>query len=405
MPTPIEFNARVASMQPSATLAMTAAAKARTREGHPVIGLSAGEPDFNTPEPIAEAGIRAIREGYTHYTSNPGFPELREAIASKLARENGLHYSPDQILCSNGAKQSVAQAVAVLVRDGDEVLIPAPYWVSYPEMVRMAGGVPKAVTTTVDTGYLLSPQQLEAAITDRTRMLILCSPSNPTGGIYTPEMLAGLVEVLQHHPDVFVISDEIYEHITYDVQHRSIASFEGMKERTITVNGFSKAYAMTGWRLGYLAAELPIVKAASKLQSQYTSAPSTITQMAGIAALNMDPSIVANMVAAFRKRRDMVLDRLAAIPGVITSKPEGAFYLFPDIGAWLGSRTPDGSVIGSTMDLCMYILNQHDVALVPGEAFGGPTGIRISYAASESDLATACDRLETAFAQLQRGEE
>lgn len=402
MASSIEFNARVASMQPSATLAMTAAAKARIREGHPVVSLSAGEPDFDTPEPIAEAGIRAIREGYTHYTSNPGLPELREAIAEKLHKDNGLAYTPEQILCSNGAKQSVAQAVAVLVRDGDEVLIPAPYWVSYPEMVRMAGGTPKSVPTTVDTGYLLSPAQLEEAITEKTRLLILCSPSNPTGGVYTPEMLEGLVDVLSRHPQIFVISDEIYEHITYDVRHRSIASFEGMKERTVTVNGFSKAYAMTGWRLGYLAAELPIVKAAAKLQSQFTSAPSTMTQMAGIAALKMDHAIVEGMVQEFRKRRDMMLGRLSRMEGVVCSKPEGAFYLFPDIGTWLGTSTPDGEVLHTTQDLCLYVLNQHNVALVPGEAFGGPTGVRLSYAASESDLSTACDRLESAFAQLKR---
>jgi aspartate aminotransferase len=389
-------------MQPSATLAMTAAADARKRAGHPVVSLSAGEPDFATPEPIAEAGIRAIREGHTYYTPNAGYPELREAIAAKLLRENGLSYKPEQILCSNGAKQSVAQAVLALVRDGDDVLIPAPYWVSYPEMVRLAGGNPVIVPTTVASDYLLSAEQLEAAITERTRLLILCSPSNPTGGVYTPAMLASLVEVLQRHPQVYIISDEIYEHIVYDVPHVSLASFDGMKERTVTVNGFSKAYAMTGWRLGYLAAELPIVKAAATLQSQLTSAPSTITQIAGITALNMDIGIVHDMVKAFRARRDLVLDRLSAIDGVICPRPEGAFYLFPDIGAWLGSRTPQGEVIKDSQDLCLYILNQHDVAMVPGQAFGGPTGIRMSYAASEADLTTACDRLETAFSQLQR---
>lgn len=389
-------------MQPSATLAMTAAADARKRAGHPVVSLSAGEPDFATPEPIAEAGIRAIREGHTYYTPNAGYPELREAIAAKLQRENGLAYRPEQILCSNGAKQSVAQAVLALVRDGDEVLIPAPYWVSYPEMVRLAGGAPVVVPTTVESDYLLSPQQLEAAITEKTRLLILCSPSNPTGGVYTPEMLAALVEVLRRHPQIYIISDEIYEHIVYDVPHVSLASFDGMKERTVTVNGFSKAYAMTGWRLGYLAAELPIVKAAATLQSQLTSAPSTITQVAGIAALNMDIAIVHEMVKSFRARRDLVLDRLSAIEGVICPRPEGAFYLFPDIGAWLGSRTPEGAVIKDSQDLCLYILNQHDVAMVPGQAFGGPTGIRLSYAASEVELLTACDRLETAFSQLTR---
>lgn len=388
-------------MQPSATLAMTAAAKSRKRAGFPVIGLSAGEPDFDTPEAVSEAGIKAIRDGFTHYTSNQGVPELREEIALKLKRDNGIEVSPGQILCSNGAKQSVAQAVLALVRDGDEVLIPAPYWVSYPEMVRLAGGVPRAITTTHNTGYLLSPEQLEAGITDKTRMLILCSPSNPTGGVYTPAMLEKLIEILQRHPDIYVISDEIYEHIVYDIEHRSLASFDGMAHRTITVNGFSKAYAMTGWRLGYMAADQAIIDAASKIQSQVTSAPSSITQMAGIAALQLDPAIVQGMVAQFRKRRDLMLERLGRIEGVNCPVPHGAFYLFPDVARWLGSRTPKGAVLNNTQELCMYILEEHNVALVPGQAFGGPTGLRISYAASEQDLITASDRLANAFSELE----
>jgi len=392
-------------MRPSATLAMTAAAKERIRAGHPVIGLSAGEPDFDTPAPISEAGIQAIKDGFTHYTNNLGVPELREAISRKFKEDNGLDYSPNQIICSNGAKQSVAQAITVLVRDGDEVLIPAPYWVSYPEMVRFAGGVPVALSTTVESGYLLTPAQLEEAITDKTRLLILCSPSNPTGGVYSPDMLQGLVDVLARHPHVYVVSDEIYEHIVYDTEHRSIASFDGMKERTMTVNGFSKAYAMTGWRLGYLAGPQPVIKAASKLQGQLTSAPSSISQMAGIAALEMDKSIVDEMVASFRRRRDLMLDRLRRLPMVEVPEPQGAFYLFPDIGAWLGSETQSGNVIESSQDLCMHILENHDVALVPGQAFGAPTGIRISYAASELDLLQACDRLDDAFAGLKRRSE
>ncbi len=388
-------------MQPSATLAMTAAAKSRIRDGYPVIGLSAGEPDFDTPEAIAEAGVKAIRDGFTHYTNNQGVPELREEIARKLERDNGIQVAPSQILCSNGAKQSVAQAVMALVRDGDEVIIPAPYWVSYPEMVRMAGGIPHAITTTHKTGYLLSPEQLEASISDKTRLLILCSPSNPTGGVYSPDMLEKLVEILLRHPQIFVISDEIYEHIVYDIEHRSIASFEGMAHRTVTVNGFSKAYAMTGWRLGYMAADSEIISAASKIQSQFTSAPSSITQMAGIAALQLDPSVVAGMVSAFRHRRDLMLDRLGNMDGVECPVPEGAFYLFPDVGRYLGCSTPDGQHISDTQDLCMYILNEHNVALVPGQAFGGPTGLRISYAASENDLMTACDRLDVAFSRLR----
>ena len=398
----LEFNQRVASMQPSATLAMTAAAKARKREGYPVIGLSAGEPDFATPSEISEAGIQAIRDGHTHYTTNLGLPELRQAISKKLARDNGLEYSPEQIVCSNGAKQSVAQAIAVLVRTGDEVLIPAPYWVSYPEMVRFAGGLPVAVTTTVESDYLLTAEQLEEAITADTRLLILCSPSNPTGGVYSPDHLSELAAVLNRHPDVWVISDEIYEHIVYDDEHRSIATFPGLKDRTVTVNGFSKAYAMTGWRLGYLAAPLEVVKSVSKLQSQLTSAPSTIAQKAGIAALNMDPSVVREMVDAFRRRRDLVLTRLSEIEHIKCPIPQGAFYLFPDIGDWLGSVTRFGKKIETSEDLCFYILEEHNVALVPGSAFGGDRGIRISYAASEEDLNSACDHLVEAFAQLNR---
>ena len=397
-----DFNERVASMQPSATLAMTAAAKKRKREGYPVIGLSAGEPDYDTPGPISEAGIKAIRDGHTHYTNNLGMPELREAIAAKLHDQNGLTYGVDQIICSNGAKQSVALAVSVLCRAGDEVIIPAPYWVSYPEMVRFAGGVPVAVETGVESGYLLTASQLEEAITAKTRLIILCSPSNPTGSVYTAAQLEELAEVLRRHPDIFVISDEIYEHIVYDEAHTAFASLPGMASRTVTVNGFSKAYAMTGWRLGYMAAASEIVKEASKLQGQLTSAPSTISQWAGKAALEMDFSIVSGMVQSFRSRRDLVHKRLSAIEGVVCPLPQGAFYLFPDIASYLGASSSTGKMISTSEDLCFYILEEHNVALVPGQAFGGHSGIRLSYAASVADLETACDRLETAFSALTR---
>ena len=391
-------------MQPSATLAMTAAAKTRKAAGHPVISLSAGEPDFATPELVAEAGISAIRAGQTRYTHNLGMPELRVAIASKLLKENGLSYDPDSIICSNGAKQSVALAISVLCRDGDEVLIPSPYWVSYPEMVRFAGGTPVIVQTTVEDNYLLSPDQLEAAITDKTRMLVLCSPSNPTGGVYPKQHLEALAAVLRRHPSVFVISDEIYEHIIYDTAHVSIASFEGMKDQTVTINGFSKAFAMTGWRLGYLAARPDIVKAASKLQGQMTSAPSTISQVAGISALALDHQVIQDMVDQFRKRRDMMVASLKSIPGVKCPTPEGAFYVFPDVGDYLGGTTASGRVLKTSTDICMYILEEFDLALVPGEAFGNDRGIRISYAASDSDLKTACARLHDAFAGITRAQ-
>ena len=361
-----------------------------------MIGLSAGEPDFVTPEFINQAAIQAINEGFTHYTDNAGVLELRQAICQKLERDNGLSYSPDQILCSNGAKQSVALAIYALARPGDEILIPAPYWVSYPEMARLAGAEPVSIPTSVEQNYRLSPKALESAITDRTRILILCSPSNPTGSAYTRAEMEALADVLRRHPHVFVISDEIYEYILFEGEHVSIGALPGMKERTVTVNGFSKAYAMTGWRLGYLAAELPIVKACAKIQSQFTSAPCSITQKAGIAALAMDAGPVKEMVASFRKRRDFMLEGLQSIDGVRCPTPEGAFYLFPEISSFFGATTPSGKTIETSNDLCMYLLEDHDVALVPGEAFGDPTGLRISYAASMSNL-------EEAIARIRRG--
>lgn len=388
-------------MQPSATLAMTARAKQLRREGRPVIGLSAGEPDFDTPAPIAEAGIRAIQEGYTHYTENMGLPELREKICAKLQRENGLSYTPEQVLCSNGAKQSIALAIHALCGPGDEVLIPAPYWVSYPEMVRFAGAEPVAMPTSVETDYRITAGMLEDALTERTRMLIMCSPSNPTGSVYSRDELEALAAVLRRHEQVLVASDEIYEHVLFDAEHVSFASLPGMKERTVTVNGFSKAYAMTGWRLGYLAAETPIAKACAKIQGQLTSAPSTITQKAGIAALDMGLEPVREMVAAFRQRRDYVLGRLQAIEGVVCPKPEGAFYLFPQMSAYFGTTAPSGRTIENSQDLCFYLLEEHDVALVPGEGFGGPDGLRVSYAASMADLETAMDRIEAGLAALR----
>ncbi len=401
MPTVTEsFNPRLEAMQPSATLAMTARAAERRRAGHPVIGLSAGEPDFDTPAPVREAAIAAIREGFTHYTDNKGTPELRDAIARKLLADNGLEYDPGQIICSNGAKQSVMQAVTVLCRPGDEVVIPAPYWVSYPEMVRFSGGNPIVVTTGVASDWKMSPEQLEAAITDRTRLVILCSPSNPTGSVYTRSEMAALVEVLERHEHVYVISDEIYEHLVYGVEHVSIASWASIKDRTITVNGFSKAWAMTGWRLGYMAARPDIVQAASKLQGQYTSGPCSISQRAGIAALNMSSGPIDEMVKAFRHRRDVTLAGLRTIPDLVCPEPEGAFYLFPDVGAYLGARTEEGTVVDSTEALCFYLLEAYDVALVPGSAFGGHRGIRLSYAASLENLGTAVERMVRAFDAL-----
>ncbi|MDE2825721.1 MAG: pyridoxal phosphate-dependent aminotransferase [Bacteroidota bacterium] len=396
------FNPRVASMQPSATLAMAGRAKKLKRAGADVIALSAGEPDFNTPEPIANAGIQAIREGFTRYTQNPGMIELREAICEKFARENNLEYAPSQILCSNGAKQSVAMAVSVLAAEGDEVLIPAPYWVSYPEMTRFAGAKPVIAHTTAETQYRLTPQQLADSLTERTRVLILCSPSNPTGSVYTHEELSALAEVLYDYEQVVVISDEIYEHVIYDAVHVPIATIPGMQERTITVNGFSKCFAMTGWRLGYMAGPEDIVKQAAKMQGQFTSAPSSISQRAGVAALNMDLEPIRQMVQAFRERRDYLLQRMRSVAGIRAPKPEGAFYLFPQCSDYYGKVADSGRTINSSDDLCFYLLEEHLVALVPGAAFGDPNGIRISYASSMEDLQKAFDRIELGLSKLRR---
>jgi aspartate aminotransferase/aspartate/glutamate/aspartate-prephenate aminotransferase len=397
----ISFNRRVESMQPSATLAMKSRATAMRREGHPVVALSAGEPDFDTPAPIAQAGKDAIETGFTHYTENPGTMELRETIAHKLKRDNDLDYAPDQILCSNGAKQSIALATHVLCDAGDEVLIPAPYWVSYPEMARFAGAEPSVVTTGVEDAYKLTPAALDAAITDRTRLLILCSPSNPTGTVYTPEELEGLAEVLRNYEHVFVLSDEIYEYVLYDAEHRAFASLPGMKERTITVNGFSKGFAMTGWRLGYMAGPSAIVKESAKVQGQFTSAPCSISQKAGTAAMQMDLEPVRDMVAAFRERRDFVMDRLRAMDGVRCPTPEGAFYVYPDVSEYFGTTAPNGETIKDSSDLCFYLLEDRYVALVPGTAFGAPNGLRISYASSMEDLETAMDRIDEGLAALR----
>jgi aspartate/methionine/tyrosine aminotransferase len=396
-----DLNPHVAAVRPSETLAIMARAKALLRAGHDVVALSAGEPDFDTPAPIVEAAHQALRDGFTHYTPNAGIPELREAIAEKLRRENGLEVDAAQVLCSNGAKQSVAQVVLALCRPADEVLIPAPYWVSYPEMVRLAGAAPVALDTTPEAGYKVTPEQLDAALTERTRLLIFNSPSNPTGATYTPEEVDALAEVLRHHPHVFVISDEIYEHVLFDARHTSLGARDGMGGRTVTVNGFSKAYAMTGWRLGYCAGPAWIVDAAAKVQSQLTSAPSSITQKAGVAALAMSHEPVERMVEAFRRRRDLVLERMRAWPGVVCPRPEGAFYLFPDVSAYFGRTTPDGAPVDGSEALCAYLLETHGVALVPGSGFGADYGVRLSYAAAMEDLVKAADRIEAGLAALR----
>ena len=397
----MEMNPRVAQVQPSQTLDMSARASELRREGKPIISLSAGEPDFDTPEPIARAGKQAIDEGFTNYTANAGIPELREAICEKLEADNGLDYDPEEILCCNGAKQAIAQAVMAVCRPEDEVLIPAPYWVSYPEMVRLAGGTPVPLPTRVEDNYRVRPSDLEEAIGSQTRLLFLCSPSNPTGAAYSPEELEALAEVLRAHPDVLVISDEIYEHIRFEGEHQSFAGLPGMRDRTITINGFSKAYAMTGWRLGYQAAPAPIRDASAKIQSQVTSGPCSISQRAGLAALRMDPEPVQEMVSAFQERRDFIVEALQDLPGVECPEPMGAFYVFPQVASYYGTTAPSGREIHDSSDLCFYLLEECHVASVPGAAFGEPGGLRMSYAVGLDDLREAMDRVREGLAALE----
>lgn len=387
-------------MQPSATLAMAARAKALIREGHDVLSLSAGETDFDTPRPVVEEAIQALNDGFTHYTPNAGIPNLREEIARKFNRDNGLDVTAQDVLACNGAKQAVAQTVLSVCRPEDEVLFPAPYWVSYPEMARMAGAKPVAISTTAESEYKVTPQQLDEAITPNTRLFIFNSPSNPTGAVYTRREIEAIANVLRRHEHVLVLSDEIYEYVLFDAEHTAIGSLPGMADRTVTVNGFSKGYAMTGWRIGYMAGPRWIVNAAAKIQSQFTSAPCSITQKAALAALRMDFEPIETMVKAFRERRDFMLGRLQAVPNVVCPKPEGAFYLFPDVSAYYGKHTPEGTTISGSDDMCMYLLEQHGVALVPGKAFGSDSGVRISYASSLEDLSSAADRIEHGLATL-----
>ncbi|HYE95422.1 MAG TPA: pyridoxal phosphate-dependent aminotransferase [Rubricoccaceae bacterium] len=396
-----DLNPNVAAMRPSATLAVSARAKALVRAGHDVVDLSAGEPDFDTPAPIVEAAHEALRQGFTHYTPNAGIPELREAVAAKLHRENALDVKPAQVLCTNGTKQALAMAVLALCRPGDEVIVPAPYWVSYPEMVRLAGAEPVFIETTAEGEYKLTAEALEAAITERTRLVFLCYPSNPTGAVLEPPELEELAAVLRRHEHVFVISDEIYEHVIFDSAFRSFATFDGMADRTVTVNGFAKAYAMTGWRLGYLAGPRWIVDAADTIQSNFSSAPNSIAQKAGVAALGMGLEEVQRMTAAFRRRRDFLLDKVQALPGVRCPKPEGAFYLFPDVSAYYGRTAPDGTRLDGSEALCLYLLDACEVALVPGAAFGADAGVRVSYAADMDTLARAMQRIEKCLASLR----
>lgn len=369
-------------------------------QGIDVINMSVGEPDFNTPEHIKAAAKKAVDDNFSRYSPVPGYADLREAIVAKLKRENNLDYTTSEILVSNGAKQSVCNTLMALVNDGDEVIIPAPYWVSYPQMVKLAGGTPVIVEAGFEQDFKMTPQQLEDAITPKTRMLILCSPSNPTGSVYSKDELAALAEVIKRHDDLFVLADEIYEHINYVGRHESIAQFPGMKERAIIVNGVSKAYAMTGWRIGYIAAPEWIVKGCNKLQGQYTSGPCSVSQKAAEFAYNASQDCVEEMRRAFERRRDLIVSLAKDIPGLEVNRPEGAFYLFPKCSSFYG-KTDGTTTIGNSTDLAMYLLEKGHVATVGGDAFGDPECFRMSYATSDENIIEAMKRIKDALARLK----
>ena len=391
---------RIKGMAVSATLAMSQKSSELRAQGVDVINLSVGEPDFNTPEHIKEAAKRAIDENFTHYPPVPGYMDLRKAIARKLKVENGVDFAPEQIVVSAGAKHSLSNVIYALINPGDEVVIPTPAWVSYVEMVKLAGGVNVLVPAGFEQDFKVTPEQLEAAITERTRMVLLCSPSNPSGSVYTRAELQDLVEVLRRHPQVAILSDEIYEHINYGPEFVSLASFPEIADRVVVVNGVSKAYAMTGWRIGFMAGPLAVAKAVSKLQGQTTSGISTIDQKAAVAAYDGPQQCVAEMLEAFRRRRDLVVSLARRIPGLKVNEPQGAFYLFPEVSAYLGKNAPDGRTIVTDNDLAMYLLEEAHVATVSGSAFCLPGYIRLSYAAADDQLREAFARIERALAQL-----
>ena len=395
-----QLSDRLNRLAPSATLAMSQKSGEMKAQGIDVINMSVGEPDFNTPEHIKEAAKKEIDENYSRYSPVPGYIELRKAIVNKLKNENGLEYSTNEILVSNGAKQSVCNTVMALVNDGEEVIIPAPYWVSYPQMVKLAGGVPVIVEAGFEQNFKMTPEQLEAAITPKTKLLILCSPSNPTGSVYSAEELEKLAEVIKKHENMYVLADEIYEHINYVGKHSSIAHVDGMRERTIIVNGVSKAYAMTGWRIGFIAAPEWIVKGCNKLQGQYTSGPCSVSQKAAEAAYTTSQECVETMRKAFERRRDLIVELASQIPGLEVNKPEGAFYLFPKCSSFFG-KSYNGKTINNSTDLAMFLLEVGHVATVGGDAFGDPYCFRMSYATSDENIREAMKRIKETLALLK----
>ena len=395
-----QLSNRLNRLAPSATLAMSQKSGEMKAQGIDVINMSVGEPDFNTPDHIKEAAKKAIDENWSRYSPVPGYADLRQAIVAKLKNENGLDYTINEVLVSNGAKQSVCNTIMALVNDGDEVIIPAPYWVSYPQMAKLAGGEPVYIEAGFEQNFKITPEQLEAAITPKTRTLILCSPSNPTGSVYSQEELNALAEVIKKHDDLFVLADEIYEHINYIGKHASIAKCEGMKERSIIVNGVSKAYAMTGWRIGYIAAPEWIVKGCNKLQGQYTSGPCSVSQKAATEAYVASQACVEEMRQAFERRRDLIVELAKDIPGLEVNVPEGAFYLFPKCSSFYGKSDGKRTINNST-DLAMYLLEEGHVATVGGDAFGDPECFRMSYATSDDNIREAMRRIKETLAKLK----
>lgn len=394
-----QLSERLSALSPSETLVMSQKSNELKAQGIDIINLSVGEPDFFTPKHIKEAAKKAIDDNFSFYTPVPAYLSLRKAIVNKLKTENGLDYTPEQIVCSNGAKQSVCNVILSIIGSGDEVIIPAPYWVSYVEMVKLAEGTNVIINTGIEQNFKITPEQLEAAISPKTKALILCSPSNPTGSVYSKDELKDLADVLAKYPNITVISDEIYEHINYIGKHESIAQFDNIRERVVIVNGVSKAYAMTGWRLGWIAAPLWIASACNKLQGQYTSGPSSIAQKAAEAAYTGSQDCIVEMRNAFRRRRDMMVKMASEIPGFKVNIPEGAFYLFPECSAYFG-KAFNGKKIKDAADLAIYLLEEGHVATVGGPAFGAPECIRFSYAAADDLLIKAMERVKHALEKL-----